>query len=163
MSSVFSGKGGVAPILLCLIVIVLVICLCTAQFNRYTPPSNDNTSIISVTVSDVYYSLNKKSVVIRTSNGDEYQLVSPTSSNGLYDEIGYNLEELGDMIKGKKVELLVLDELPWVVEINVDGVVINNSVLTIKQSNVTKVSIIILGVLMVMFPIGLTLIYSKKA
>ena len=163
MSSVFSGKGSVAPILLCLIVIVLVICLCTAQFNRYTPPSNDNTSIISVTVSDVYYSLNKKSVVIRTSNGDEYQLVSPTSSNEMYDEIGYNLEELSVLIKEKKVELLVLDELPWVVEINVDGVVINNSVLTIKQSNVTKVSIIILGVLMVMFPIGLTLIYSKKA
>ena len=163
MSSVFFGKGSVAPILLCLIVIVLIICLCTAQFNRYTPPSNDNTSIISVTVSDVYYSLNKKSVVIRTSNGDEYQLVSPTSSNEMYDEIGYNLEELGVLIKEKKVELLVLDELPWVVEINVDGVVINNSVLTIKQSNVTKVSIIILGVLMVMFPIGLTLIYSKKA
>lgn len=163
MSSVFFGKGSVAPILLCLIVIVLIICLCTAQFNRYTPPSNDNTSIISVTVSDVYYSLNKKSVVIRTSNGDEYQLVSPTSSNEMYDEIGYNLEELGVLIKEKKVELLVLDELPWVVEINVDGVVISNCILTTKYANVTQVSIIILGVLMAMFPISLTLIYSKKA
>lgn len=162
MTIAFSGKSILASVALTIIVIILILGFCSNQFSRYSEPTADNTSVINVTVSDIYYSLSAKTIAIETSSGDEFQLVYPTSSREMYEEIGYDFEDLEVLLKGKNVELLVMNDLPWVVEIHVDGETIDNSILTEKQAGVTRASIIILGLIMLAFPICGEITYISR-
>ena len=144
------------------IAIALIITFCVLMFAKYSNPREENTSMASDTVADVYYASGKKVVIVEMSNGDEFQLVCPNFQKELYVTIGYDLDELCNLLKGKEIRYLRMDHLPWIVEIYVDDIVIDNNVLTAKQMFVTRIAIIIIGLIMLAFPICGDVAYIKK-
>ena len=144
------------------IAISLIITFCILLFAKYSYPSEENTSTASDTVIDVYYAVGVDVVIVEMSEGKQFQLVYPNFQNELYSTIGYDLDELCDVLKGKDIEYLRMDHLPWVIEIYADDMVIDNNVLTIKQINATRIGIVILGVIMLAFPICGDISYIQK-
>ena len=144
------------------IAIALIITFCVLMFAKYSYPSEENTSMSSDIVADVYYASGKKVVIVEMSNGDQFQLVYPNFAKELYATIGYDLDELCDLLKGKEIRYLQMDHLPWIVEIYVDDIVIDNNVLTAKQMSVTRIAIVIIGLIMLAFPICGDITYIKK-
>ena len=144
------------------IAIALIITFCVCLFIQYTKPNGDNTSISGGSVADVYYGGKKKGVIVEMSNGDQLQLVYPNFSGELYSAIGYDLDELCDLLIGKEIRYLRMDHLPWIVEIYVDDIVINNTELTNKQIVATRICIVIIGLIMLAFPICGDITYIKK-
>ena len=144
------------------IAIALIITFCVCLFIQYTKPNGDNTSISGGSVADVYHGGKKKGVVVEMSNGDQLQLVYPNFSGELYSAIGYDLDELCDLLKGKEIRYLQMDHLPWIVEIYVEDIVMNNTELTNKQIVATRICIVIIGLIMLAFPICGDVAYIKK-
>ena len=144
------------------IAIALIITFCVLMFAKYSYPSEENTSMASDTVADVYYVSGKNVVIVEMSNGDEFQLAYPNFQKELYATIGYDLDELCNLLKGKEIRYLRMDHLPWIVEIYVDDIVIDNNVLTAKQMFVTRIAIIIIGLIMLAFLICGDVAYIKK-
>ena len=144
------------------IAIALIITFCVLMFAKYSNPREENTSMASDTVADVYYVSGKKVVIVEMSNGDEFQLVCPNFQKELYATIGYDLDELCNLLKGKEIRYLRMDHLPWIVEIYVEDIVINNTELTNKQIVATRICIVIIGLIMLAFPICGDVAYIKK-
>lgn len=144
------------------IAIALIITFCVLMFAKYSYPSEENTSMASDTVADVYYAVGADVVIVETSEGKKFQLVYPNFESELYSTIGYDLDELCDLLKGKEIRYLRMDHLPWIVEIYVDDIVIDNNILTVKQINATRIGIVILGVITLAFPICGDVAYIKK-
>jgi len=113
-------------------------------------------------VADVYHGGKNKGVIVEMSNGDQLQLVYPNFSGELYSAIGYDLDELCELLEGEEIEYRRMDHLPWIVEIYVYDIVIDNNILTVKQINATRIGIVILGVIMLAFPICGDVAYIKK-
>ena len=135
------------------IAIALIITFCVCLFIQYTQPNGDNTSISGGSVADVYHGGKKKGVIVEMSNGDQLQLVYPNFSGELYSAIGYDLDELCELLEGEEIEDRRMDRLPWVTEIHVNDIVINNNELTNKQIVATRICIVIIGLIMLAFPI----------
>ncbi len=144
------------------IAIALILTFCISMFNRYSKPSVGNTSIESGIVADVYYAVGKDVVIVEMSNGDQLQLVYPNFSSELYSAIGYDLDELYDLLKGKEIEYRRMSDLPWIVEIYVDGLSIDNNELTSKQIVASRIGIVIVGIITLAFPICGDVMYVKK-
>ena len=144
------------------IAIALIITFCVLMFAKYSYPSEENTSTASDTVADVYYVTGKNVVIVEMSNGDQFQLVYPNFAKELYATIGYDLDELCDLLKGKEIRYLQMDHLPWIVEIYVEDIVMNNTELTNKQIVATRICIVIIGLIMLAFPICGDITYIKK-
>ena len=144
------------------IAIALIITFCVLMFAKYSNPREENTSMASDTVADVYYASGKKVVIVEMSNGDQFLLVYPNFAKELYATIGYDLDELCNLQIGKEIRYLRMDHLPWIVEIYVDDIVIDNNVLTAKQMFATRIAIIIIGLIMLAFPICGDVAYIKK-
>ena len=144
------------------IAIALIITFCVLMFAKYSYPSEENTSMASDTVADVYYASGKKVVIVEMSNGDQFQLVYPNFAKELYATIGYDLDELCDLLKGKEIRYLRMDHLPWIVEIYVEDIVMNNTELTNKQIIVSRIAIVIIGLIMLAFPICGDITYIKN-
>ena len=148
--------------LLSIIAIVLILAFCCLLFIQYTKPNEKNTSVSSGTAIDVYHGGRHKGVIVEMSNGDQFQLVYPHFSGELYSTIGYDLEELCELLEGENIEYRRMNRLPWIVEIYVDDTVIDNNILTAKQIVVSRVTIIILGTIMLSFPIAGEVAYIKS-
>ena len=144
------------------IAVALIITFCVLMFAKYSYPSEENTSMASDTVADVYYVSGKKVVIVEMSNGDQFLLVYPNFPKELYVTIGYDLDELCNLLTGKEIRYLQMDHLPWIVEIYVDDIVINNTELTNKQIIVSRIAIVIIGLIMLAFPICGDVAYIKK-
>ena len=132
------------------------------MFAKYSYPSEENTSIASDTVADVYYASGKNVVIIEMSNRDQFQLVCPNFQRELYSTIGYDLDELCELLEGEKIEYRRMSKLPWIVEIYINETVIDNNVLTFKQMTVTRIAIVIIGLIMLAFPIAGEVLYIKE-
>lgn len=141
--------------------IALIITFCVCLFIQYTKPNEDNTSTSSGTVADVYHG-GKKGVIVEMSSGDQLQLVYPNFSGELYSAIGYDLDELCELLEGEEIEYRRMNRLPWVTEIYVDDIVINNNELTNKQIIVSRIAIVIIGLIMLAFPICGDIAYTKS-
>ena len=148
--------------LLTVIAIALILIFCISMFNRYSKPSEKNTSIESGAVAEVYYAVGKNVVIVEMSNGDQFQLVYPNFARELFSTIGYDLDELDELLKDNEIEYRRMSELPWIVEIYVDGLTINNNELTEKQIVATRIGIVILGIIMLVFSISGDVIYLKN-
>ena len=144
------------------IAIALIITFCVLMFVKYSYPSEENTSMASDTVADVYYAVGADVVIVEMSEGKKFQLVYPNFQSELYSTIGYDLDELCNLLIGKEIRYLRMDHLPWIVEIYVDDIVINNNELTNKQIDVTRICIVIIGLIMLAFPICGDVAYIKK-
>ena len=144
------------------IAIALIITFCILLFIQYTKPNEDNTSISSGTVADVYHGGKKKGVIVEMSNGDLLQLVYPNFSSELYSAIGYDLDELCELLEGEEIEYRRMDRLPWITEIYVDDISINNNELTNKQIVVSRIAIVIIGLIMLAFLICGDIAYIKS-
>ena len=148
--------------ILVVIAIALIITFCVLMFAKYSYPSEKNTSMASDTVADVYYAVGADVVIVEMSEGKKFQLVYPNFQSELYSTIGYDLDELCDLLKGKEIRYLRMDHLPWIVEIYVEDIVINNTELTNKQIVATRIGIVIIGLIMLAFPICGDVAYIKK-
>ena len=123
------------------------------MFDKYSKPNEENTSISSGTVADIYYSTGAKQVVLEMSDGVKFQLVCPWLSKDLFNAIGYDIDQLDDLLKGQNVEYRKMDKLPWVVQVYINNIVIDNSEMTSNNIVATRVCIVILGLIMLVFSI----------
>ena len=147
--------------LLTVVAIVVIISFCVIMFDKYSRPSEENTSISSGTVADVYYSTGTKGVVVEMATGEQFQLVCPWLPKDLYNAIGYDLDQLAEILEGENVEYRKMDKLPWVVEIYIDDIVIDNNKMTSEEIDTTYVVIVIIGLIMLAFPICGDIAYIK--
>ena len=148
--------------ILTVIAIVVIVGFCAIMFKRYSPPSENNTSLINGTVTEVYHAVPKGEIVVAMSNGDLLKLVYPMGIRNLYSTIGYDVVQLADLLEGEIIECRRMDHLPWAVEIYVGDTKIDNNKLTTQQVVVTRVAIVILGLIMIAFPISGDVIYLKS-
>ena len=154
-------KRIIVSLLLTVAAIAAIISFCVIMFDKYSKPSELNTTISSGTVADVYYSMGTKGVVIEMSDGEQFQLVCPWRSQVLYDTIGYDLDQLSELLKGQNVEYRKMDQLPWVVEIYFNDIVIDNSKMTSEGIDAAYFVIVVLGMIMLVFPISGEVAYIK--
>ena len=147
--------------LLATIVIAGIIAFCVMMFDKYQKPNQENTSIEIGTVSDVYYASGKNVVIVEMSNEEKYQLVCPWFQKDLYNSIGYDLDQLAELLEGQTVEYRKMDKLSWIVEIHINDVVIDNNEMTCEQIDTTYVGIVIVGLIMLAFPICGEIAYIK--
>ena len=142
--------------------IALILAFCVLMFHKYSKPSEENTSTVKGTVADVYYAVGLDTVIVKTASGDALQLVYPGFSRELYAAIGYDLDGLHALLVDREIEYRKMDRLSWIVEIRVDGAVIDNSALTAKQILATRVGIVILGLIMLAFVIAGEAVYVGR-
>ncbi len=132
------------------------------MFNRYSFPNEENTSVISGTVTEVYHSVPKGDVVVAMSKGDSLRLVYPWGIRDLYSTLGYDIIQLSDLLEGKNIDCVGMNTLPWAVKIYVDDIIIDNSKLTSDEIFVTRVGIVIMGLIMLVFLIGGDILYLEQ-
>lgn len=144
------------------IAIALIITLCVLWFLQYSGPSEENTTRSVGTVTKVYHGGKHHGIVIKMSTGEQLQLVYLNFSDELYSAIGYDLDALCELLEGKTIEYCRMDRLPWVTEIYVDGITIDNNVLTAKQIIASRIAVVIVISIMLAFPICAEVFYIKK-
>ena len=132
------------------------------MLKKHSPPNENNTVLTNGTVCDVYHAVPKGEVVISISNGELLKLVYPLGIQNLYSTIGYDVDELADLLVGKVIQCRRMNDLPWAVEIDVDDTKIDNTKLTSLQVILTRVGIIILGLILIAFPICGDVAYLKS-
>ena len=147
--------------LLAIVVIAGIIAFCVAMFDKYSKPNEDNTSMEFGTVADVYYTTGTKDIVLEMSDGEQLHLVYPWFPKDLYEAIGYDLDQLVELLEGQKVEYRKMDKLPWVVEIYINDIVIDNNKMTSEEIDTTYVAIVIIGLIMLAFPVCGEVAYIK--
>lgn len=141
--------------------IAIIIAFCIVMFHKYRPPSEENTYVSSGTVADIYYASGLDQVIMEMSNGDELLLVYPWSLRNLYASIGYDLTELNELLKDQHIEYCRMDTMPWVVEIYFGDIAIHNQKLISEQITATRIGIVILGLIMLVFPACGETVYIK--
>ena len=154
-------KHIIVSSLLTVVAIAVIISFCVIMFDKYSKPSEENTSISSGTVADVYYASGRKEVVLEMSDGEQFLLVCPWLPKDLYNAIGYDLDQLAELLEGQKVEYRKMDNLPWVVEIYINDIVIDNNKMTSEEIDTTYVGIVIIGLIMLAFPVCGEVAYIK--
>lgn len=147
--------------LLATIVIAGIIAFCVAMFDKYSKPNEDNTSMEFGTVADVYYATGTNDIVLEMSDGEQLHLVYPWFPKDLYEAIGYDLDQLVELLEGQNVKYRKMDKLPWVVEIYINDVAIDNNKMTCDEIDTTYVGIVIVGLIMLAFPICGEIAYIK--
>lgn len=147
MPSKIFRKQLIVSSILTVTAVAAIVVFCLAMFGKYTPPNQNNTSLETGTITDVYYAAPRGGVTVSMSNGETLRLVYPAGDWELYSAIGYDLDKLADLLEGKSVEYRRIDCLPWVVEIYVDDIRIDNTELTTKQMETTWVGIVIVGLI----------------
>ena len=155
-------KRMIVSSLLTALSIGLVLSFCVIIFIQYAKPDEHNTSVSSGTVADVYHGGKKKGIMVGMSNGDQLQLVYPFFSGELYSEIGYDLDGLCELLKGEEIAYRRMDRLPWIVEIYADDIVIDNNVLTVKQTNASRITLVMVGLITLALLICGDAAYIKK-
>ena len=132
------------------------------MFDMYSFPTMENTSVASGTISEVYVRGGKNpTVIVETSDGEQLALVCPYFLKDLYKDIGYNLDQLVELLEGKNIEYRIMDKLSWVLEIYVDDVVIDNNNLTRDEIITTLVGIVILAILMIVILVCIEIAYLQ--
>ena len=131
------------------------------MFDKYSKPNEENTSFEIGTVADVYYATGIKEVVLEMSDGKRFHLVCPWFPKDLYNAIGYDLDQLAELLEGQNVKYRKMDKLPWVVEIYINDIVIDNNKMTCEEIDTTYAGIVILGLIMLAFPICGEVAYIK--
>ena len=116
---------------------------------------------MSATVTDVYFTSPKHTAQIAISGGEPLVLVSPNGLRNLYSTIGYDVDQLAQLLEGKTIEYRRMNGLPWIVEINVGDTKIDNNKLTIQEIVLVRVGIVILGLLMLVISISCYVVYLK--
>ena len=154
-------KHIIVSSLLTVVAIAVIISFCVIMFDKYSKPSDDNTSVSSGTVADVYYSTRTKDIVLEMSDGEQLHLVYPWRAKDLYKAIGYDLDQLVELLEGKNVKYRKMDKLPWVVEIHINDIVIDNNKMTCEEIDTTYVGIVIIGLIMLAFPVCGEVAYIK--
>ncbi|MBE6591469.1 MAG: hypothetical protein E7646_05455 [Ruminococcaceae bacterium] len=146
-------KHIIVSSLLTVVAIAVIISFCVIMFDKYSKPSEDNTSVLSGTVADVYYASGKDVTIVEMSDGEQFHLVCPWLPKDLYNAIGYDLDQLAELLEGQKVEYRKMDKLPWVVEIYINDIVIDNNKMTSEEIDTAYVGIVIIGLIMLAFPV----------
>lgn len=154
-------KRIVISAMITVMVIVSVICFCLVMFQRYSLPAEHNTTITAGTVNEVYFTAPKDEVVIELTNGERLQLVYPSIKSELFSAIGYNIEELADLLEGKQIQYRRMNDLPWVVQINVDDQTIDNHELTAQQISVSRSGLVIVGLIVFVLAVSSEATYLK--
>ena len=155
-------KHIIVASLIALVSMVGITLFSVYMFDMYSFPTMENTSVASRTISEVYVGGGKKpSVILETSNGEQLVLVCPYFLKDLYEDIGYNLDQLAELLEGKNVEYRIMDKLSWVLEIYVDDVVIDNNNLTRDEIVTTQVGIVILAILMIVILVCVEIAYLQ--
>ncbi len=149
--------------ILVVIAIVAIVIFCVCMFKRYSPPTVNNTSVISSTVTEVYYGgYHYRDIEIAISNDKPLILVAPYSVSHLCDTIGYDVDQLAQLLEGKTIEYRRMNDLPWIVEIRTGDIEIENIKLTTTQMHHTRIGIIILGLIMLAFAVCGDIVYLKS-
>ena len=154
-------KHIIVSSLLTVVAIAAIVSFCVIMFNKYSKPTEKNTSISSGNVANVYYASGNDVVIVEMSDGEQLQLVCPWLPKDLYNAIGYDLDQLAELLEGQKVEYRKMDKLPWVVEIYINDIVIDNNKMTSAEIDATYVAIVIIGIIMLAFPIWGEVVYIK--
>ena len=142
--------------------LVVILGFCAVMFHWYELPNENNTFLVSGTVTEVYYAVPRDKIVIALENEEKLELVYPWGYQNLCSSIGYDVSQLADLLEGEKVTCRRMDHLSWAVEIYVGDTVVDNIELTGHQMIVTRVGIVILGMLMVAFLIAGDVSYLKE-
>jgi Na+/alanine symporter len=145
---------------LTLAVIAVIVGFSVVMFHWYAQPDGDNTFVVKDTVLEVYHA--KREIVIEMENEEAVKFVYPWGIQNLYSTIGYDVSQLADLLEGEAVECLRMDHLPWAVEIKVGDTIIDNRELTGQETVVTRVGVVILGLLMLAFTIAIDAVYLKE-
>ena len=117
-------------------------------YYKYPMPNEENTTVKSGTVKEVYYMVGRDTVGVELSDGNVLIFVYPFFAREFYSHIGYNLDELCDLLEGKSIEYRQMNTTDWVLEIYVDDAVIDNVKLTEEQLIATWVGAVIISILM---------------
>lgn len=143
------------------IVIALIAAFSVLMFQRYSLPTDRNTFLITGTVNEVYFTATKgETMIVEMSNRERVQLVYP-NRRALYSAIGYDIEELADLLEGKTIQCRRMNDLPWAVEIVSGDIEIDNYELTAQQIKLTRVGIAILGLIVLAISVGCDISYLK--
>lgn len=154
-------KRMVISAMITVVVIASVVCFCLVMFQRYSLPAEYNTTITTGTVNEVYFTAPKDEVVIELTNGERLQLVYPSIKSELFSAIGYNIDELADLLEGKQIQYRRMNDLPWVVQINVDDQTIDNHELTAQQISVSRSGLVIVGLIVFVLAVSSEATYLK--
>ncbi len=143
---------------------IVIIVFFVLMFCKYAPPNETNTYTSHGTVSDVYLVLESKktNLEIAFENGETFSLVYPNTIKELYAKLGYDDEELEELLEGKEVEFTALKNWNWITNISVGTIRLDNTELTATQCRFTQIVIVLLGIIALVFPIGLEKMYWDK-
>lgn len=141
------------------VVIALITGFGITAFFGYSPLDEDNTYITSGTVTDVYCTVPHNDIIIELSGKEALSLAYFGFPDKLYSSIGYDLEQLADLLQGKNIDCLRMKELPWVVEIYAGDVVIDNRELTNKQLAHQRVQLVVWLVIVLGLSVGADISY----
>lgn len=135
--------------IIALIFLIAASIFCVAMFNEYTFVSDDTTHISSGTVADVFFAVGShQGVGLEMSDGNCFYLVYPWFARGLYKSIGYDIDELSNLLEERSIEYRRMNNHVWIVEIYVDDITIDNTKLTNEQTTATRFGIVIIGIMM---------------
>lgn len=130
---------------ICIIIASIWIAIYAVSVPRNEGVSEDNTFVVTEKVDAVYIGF--KTGLCLKCGDTEYYLKDGSFSKGDFEkDLGYSFDELSTMLTGKTVEICRLKHWKWAVTVTVDGVTIDNTVLTNKQCKNNRIAMIIISI-----------------
>ena len=127
---------------------------------KYPLPNENNTYYKSGTVEKVYYYGGKNTELgLELTDGSSLLFVYPFSSKQFFSQVGYDFEGLSTLLEGNTIEYRALNNCPWLLEVCVGEIVIDNTELTEKQIVFTWIGSIILAILVMVIIVGVEISY----
>ena len=145
---------------------VIISAIVIAFFAVFTPykypiPNEDNTYYKTGTVEGVYFYTPRHIVAIELTDGTALAFVYPWFVHQFYSHIGYNFDELSALLEGKTIECRAMNTCPWLLEVYVDDIVIDNIELTEKQIIATWIGAGIITILCISLIVCFEILYLR--
>ncbi len=145
-------------------VMVAIVFLCAYLHDVYESPDDSNTYISQGTVKDIYYQHNRSScwIVMTFDSGEKLEFAPASSRSELYENIGYDDEELASLLQGDSIEYRRMKRCPWIISISAGDIVVDCKQATASACMEARVGIMILGTIMLVFPVWGEIIYVRN-
>ncbi len=143
----FRLRLGIA-LSMALIALTAIAWLGMAMLHQYELPSKENTYSFRCRITEIEYTSGHKTIPIVTAEGEKLEFVYPWGKSDFFNSIGYDWEELVDLLEGQEVTVCRMERLPWIVSLTVGDITLDNLELTRTECQETHLAIGMIGLLL---------------
>ncbi len=131
-----------------LIALAATLWFCMAMLHQYELPSAENTYSFRCRITEIEYTSGHGTIRLVTAEGEKLEFVYPWRKSDFFEAIGYDWEELVDLLEGQEVTVCRMERQPWIISLTVGDITLDNLELTRAECQETHLGIGMIGLLL---------------